>query len=292
MPLSPPSQLNQQHLLTSLDQYIPVTIFSESIQNLNNQSIVEERNLNNSMKNDKDWIKLQTVSNILSSKTENLNNNSGDYIIQQQFTSNFTYQYPSPLPSPPQESNFTTIYPASPSSGVEYNSNNNNFSIKQEFGLLPPSPPDSNGAPSPLNEIKSEPENETEVCIDIESLLNDSFNVFNQPKKLSTTQSPSQINSPSQSPVHITNNQTQQQTPQDHQLLREYLQDTSFQKKHNLKPLALESLLGGWGARGDIEPVFSLALEQIRKDVEDTCAALDIPPGKYIILLLLNSLTL
>lgn len=66
----------------------------------------------------------------------------------------------------------------------------------------------------------------------------------------------------------------------DHQLLRECLQDTSFQRKNNLRPVALESLLGGWDARGDIEPVISLALEQARRDVEDTCTTLNISPGK------------
>ena len=70
----------------------------------------------------------------------------------------------------------------------------------------------------------------------------------------------------------------------DHQLLRECLQDTSFQRRHNLKPVALESLLGGWESRGDIEPVISLAIEQARRDVEDTCAQLNISPGKWGIL--------
>lgn len=66
----------------------------------------------------------------------------------------------------------------------------------------------------------------------------------------------------------------------DYQLLREHLQDLSFQKKHNLKPLPLESLFADdWDVQDDIEPVISLALEQARKDVEQTCLTLNISTG-------------
>lgn len=71
----------------------------------------------------------------------------------------------------------------------------------------------------------------------------------------------------------------------DHQLLREYLQDTTFQRKHNLKPLALESLfVGDWGVRDDIEPVISLALDHARRDVRSTCALLNISAGESFFL--------
>lgn len=69
----------------------------------------------------------------------------------------------------------------------------------------------------------------------------------------------------------------------DYQLLREHLQDLSFQKKHNLKPLPLESLFADdWDVQDDIEPVISLALEQARKDVEQTCLTLSISSGNHI----------
>ncbi|XP_059622282.1 DNA-binding protein D-ETS-4 isoform X2 [Phlebotomus argentipes] len=144
------------------------------------------------------------------------------------------------LPSPPQEP-IIGVFSPSPSPVAE-------LTVKQEFALLPPSPPDSSGVPSPFC-VKSEPtDSDTETCIDLDSFLQKSLEDFEAPKR------------------------------QDHQLLREYLQDTTFQKKHNLKPLALESLIGGWGTRGDIEPVISLALEHARRDVQATCATLSISP--------------
>lgn len=78
--------------------------------------------------------------------------------------------------------------------------------------------------------------------------------------------------------VTATNTQTDKK---DYQLLREHLQDLSFQKKHNLKPLPLETLFADdeWDVQDDIEPVISLALEQARKDVEQTCLTLNISSG-------------
>lgn len=94
----------------------------------------------------------------------------------------------------------------------------------------------------------------------------------------------------------------------DHQLLRSVLRDTSFQKKFNLKPFDLlktENLIQpsekdvkmeeeNGSAKSvenneiveeltseKIEPVFSLAIEQIRKDVDNTCNVLGISSGEY-----------
>lgn len=167
--------------------------------------------------------------------------------------------------SPPQDSGIAAFTP-SPSPSIEYNSQ---LLVKQEqnscFGLYPPSPPDSNGAPSPIGhysiDIKTEPYDiGPEPCLDLSTLFGNTFDSV-------ATVTPSPV------------------VPQrkDHQLLREYLQDTTFQRKHNLKPLALESLfVGDWGSRGDIEPVISLALEHARKDVQDTCMALNISAGKCL----------
>lgn len=183
------------------------------------------------------------------------------------------YQYyPTGLPlSPPQEP-FLTIFPPSPSPSIEFNSQ---LLVKQEqtsnFGLYPPSPPDSNGAPSPIghcvSDIKSEPyEIGPEPCLDLSTLFGNTFN------GLATATSP------------VPSALLHSQQRKDHQLLREYLQDTTFQRKHNLKPLALESLfVGEWGARGDIEPVISLALEHARKDVQETCIALNISSGEFLL---------
>lgn len=80
---------------------------------------------------------------------------------------------------------------------------------------------------------------------------------------------------------------------EDHQLLREVLRDTSFQKKYNIKLIDFD-FLGGISVkmeepdesaqrdlmRENIEPVLNLAIEQMRKDVDTTCSALGISPGE------------
>lgn len=128
-------------------------------------------------------------------------------------------------------------------------------SIKQELHILPPSPPESNcETPSPRSacgeSIKAEPfDADIESLIDLNSLL--------QQQSL------------------------QPDTKPDHQLLRECLEDTSFQKRHNLKPLALESFIGGLAeVRGDFEPVISLALEHAKREADAICAELQISQGE------------
>ncbi|XP_016983286.1 DNA-binding protein D-ETS-4 isoform X2 [Drosophila rhopaloa] len=161
--------------------------------------------------------------------------------------------YPSPQSSPLQSEfaaygfgRFGGSYDSlnSPSPSLEA------VSIKQELHILPPSPPESNcETPSPRSScgesIKAEP-----LDADIESLID-----------LNT----------------LLQQQTLQDTKPDHQLLRECLEDTSFQKRHNLKPLALESFIGGLAeVRGDFEPVISLALEHAKREADAICAELQI----------------
>ncbi|XP_066145230.1 DNA-binding protein D-ETS-4 isoform X1 [Euwallacea fornicatus] len=85
----------------------------------------------------------------------------------------------------------------------------------------------------------------------------------------------------------------------DHQLLRQFLRDTSFQRKFNIHPIDFNFVNGDIkmeepstpedGAdlmmgcdeqisRESIEPVLNLAIEQMRKDVDDTCSVLGISP--------------
>ncbi|KAK0176256.1 hypothetical protein PV328_000409 [Microctonus aethiopoides] len=76
----------------------------------------------------------------------------------------------------------------------------------------------------------------------------------------------------------------------DHQLLREVLRDTSFQRKYNLRPVDLGGVGTGYVedmdssecvgdlAREQIEPVLSLAIQQLQKDFDNTCVALGIHP--------------
>lgn len=173
--------------------------------------------------------------------------------------------YITPLPSPPQDSVM------SPPPAYKCNDNMATWvrEIKQEHLILPPSPPESDSAfESDADIVKNE--SDAEPCIDIEYFLKNSFDSMNQ------------INNSSNKCNSNNNNNTNNNNKksQDHQFLRECLQDTSFQKKHNLKPIALESLFGGWNLRGDIEPVISLALEQAKCDIRATCCELDISPGK------------
>ncbi|KAB0799819.1 hypothetical protein PPYR_07699 [Photinus pyralis] len=77
---------------------------------------------------------------------------------------------------------------------------------------------------------------------------------------------------------------------EDHKLLREVLRDTSFQKKYNIKtfdfnlmdnPIKMEEpddIIDPELSRETIDPVLNLAIEQMRKDVSNTCAALAISP--------------
>lgn len=146
----------------------------------------------------------------------------------------------------------TTHSSPSPCPSLDYSN------IKQEQLLfLPPSPPDSNGVPSP------------------QSIHCDSYKVEQFDDQFSVL-SPNCAENSIDIKYLLENSREQKQ--QDHQVLREFLQDTSFQRKHNLKPLALESLFGGLTQQGDIEPVICLALQHAKQEVQATCKALNISP--------------
>lgn len=148
----------------------------------------------------------------------------------------------------------TTHSSPSPCPSVEYTT------IKQEYPLvLPPSPPDSNGVPSPQS-------------IHCDNLKVEQFDDGYQSSVLSPSAGESFID---------INYLLESDKKQDHQVLRGFLQDTSFQRKHNLKPLPLENLFGGLSQRGDIEPVISLALQHAKQEVQATCNALNISPNPY-----------
>lgn len=88
--------------------------------------------------------------------------------------------------------------------------------------------------------------------------------------------------------------------PKDHQLLREVLRDTSFQRKYNIRTFDFgfinqeikmeepdeasqsDMLSQEQIAREHIEPVLNMAIEQMKKDVDNTCAALGISRGKCL----------
>lgn len=246
-------------------EYIPATIFPDSMQSLK-KSLAW--NMNSSQTNNsqqQDCVAMEEDPPMFSS--QNIHN----------FKANF---YSCPLPSPPQETTVSssTSSIASPPAYTQHLFNSH-MNIKQEHIILPPSPPESDAAfESDADVVKNEPTETTTTtepptCIDIEYFLKSSFDSMNQSTSNSNNNSISDNDS---------DKKHQQQLQQDHQLLRECLQDTSFQKKHNLRPVALESLFSGcgWNLRGDIEPVISLALEQAKCDIKATCAALDISPGE------------
>lgn len=219
--------------------YIPTTVFPDS-----QQQLAKKPAWNVAMDED-------TPSS--GSMFYNNNNNNGSH-----YKANL---YTCPLPSPPQDSVSSSVM--SPPMAA--------WAIKQEHLILPPSPPESDGAfESDVDIVKNE--SDTEPCIDIEYFLKSSFDSMNQISSTTSTNSTSNKTSSSSSNLR--------KAALDHQFLRECLQDTSFQKKHNLRPIALESLFGGWNLRGDIEPVISLALEQAKCDIRATCSELDISPGE------------
>ncbi|XP_037948830.1 DNA-binding protein D-ETS-4 isoform X2 [Teleopsis dalmanni] len=197
---------------------------------------------------------------------------------QQQFTKTsnqlippppYPHIYPTPQSSPAQSdyafphtpfnscyeslsSSRTSLFSSSPCPSIDTSA------IKQELHILPPSPPESNcEAPSPQSttsnaDIKTEPfDTETESLIDLNTYLSSANQ--SQPSDQAKLQQ------------------------QDHQVLREYLVDDSFQRKHNLKPLALESFIGGLEeVRSDIDSVISLALDHAKREVDEICAKLQI----------------
>lgn len=163
-----------------------------------------------------------------------------------------------------QSSSSSLISPISPATTIHSSPSPcpsvDQFSIKQEYQIvLPPSPPDSNGVPSPQS---------IHHC--------DNFKIEQFDDSYQTVLSPST----GENFIDI-NYLLEAEKKQDHQVLRGFLQDTTFQRKHNLKPLPLENLFGGLTQRGDIEPVISLALQHAKQEVQATCDALNISPNPH-----------
>lgn len=92
-----------------------------------------------------------------------------------------------------------------------------------------------------------------------------------------------------------------EEKPKDHQLLREVLRDTSFQRKYNIKTFdfgfmsqdikmeepeqgtaSQSELLRHEQMREHIEPVLNMAIGEMKKEVDKTCAALGIARGECL----------
>lgn len=146
-------------------------------------------------------------------------------------------------------------------------------------------------SPDPLSIVKQE------ITVDLEGILQES-------ECLRDIYDPQRRNKDSIIRTILEN--PQKKSGGDHQLLREVLKDTSFQRKYNLKPFDIGDLgtafksedkmeeADGKGvssgtssgvcgvdiAQDRIEPMLSLAMEQLREDLSNTCTVLGIARGK------------
>ncbi|XP_062562944.1 DNA-binding protein D-ETS-4 [Armigeres subalbatus] len=249
VPLSPQSQQQRQQLhlqqlhsmpqigVSASLQYIPATIFHDVPATVQQtlQQMKQEKSSN--------W-------------AENIAESTLKSALLEQLQAGPQYQYySSPLLSPPQKT--YAVFPPSPTPSIpDFQSLNlpqatgNLITIKQEFCSLPPSPPDSNGAPSPVHCSEIKTEFDIEPTIDIDSLLG----------------SPKQ---PKEEPFD---------KPQGFNILREHLQDTGPQRKFNQKPVELESFIGGMSTHADLDTIFELALQEARDGIQATCTLLGISP--------------
>ncbi|PZC83407.1 hypothetical protein B5X24_HaOG207791 [Helicoverpa armigera] len=183
--------------------------------------------------------------------------------------------YPTPSPSSDEGSiPAVALQPASPYSSLQYSPQ---VYIKEEPNRLavpgfaspyPLSPSGSCVSYGSHNQYSS-PVPQHEEYIDIEELLKE-----NQILQDSVQQS------------YITP-KIEVEEPRDHILLRSALEDTSFQKRLNLRPIPLElgsvkmeESSGGDDSlvAPDIDRVLSMAIEQTKRDVDNTCTVLGISP--------------
>ncbi|XP_058124625.1 DNA-binding protein D-ETS-4 [Anopheles ziemanni] len=121
--------------------------------------------------------------------------------------------------------------------------------------------------------IKLEYDSGSETSIDLDSLLGGDSSPYHH----SQVPSPAVIKVENSGyPLPTAPDQSATAKPQGFQILREHLQDTSFQRRHNLKPLELDSLIGGLTTHADIGPVFEFALQEMKNGVQATCTELGI----------------
>ncbi|XP_038213015.1 DNA-binding protein D-ETS-4-like isoform X1 [Zerene cesonia] len=184
--------------------------------------------------------------------------------------------YPTPSPSSDEGSIPTVaLHPSSPYNSYQYSpvfikEEPNRLSVPGFASPYPLSPSGSCVSYGSHNQYSS-PVPQHEEYIDIEELLKG-----NQILQDNTQQ------------TYITP-KLEVEEPRDHILLRSALEDTSFQKRHNLRPIPLE--LGSvkmeessGGADNDvltapdIDRVLSMAIEQSKRDVDNTCTVLGISP--------------
>ncbi|XP_050342023.1 DNA-binding protein D-ETS-4 isoform X1 [Nymphalis io] len=184
--------------------------------------------------------------------------------------------YPTPSPSSDEGSIPTVaLQPSSPYNSLQYSpifikEEPNRLSVPGFASPYPLSPSGSCVSYGSHNQYSS-PVPQHEEYIDIEELLKEN-----------------QILQESVQQTYITP-KIEVEEPRDHILLRSALEDTSFQKRLNLRPIPLElgsvkmeESSGGAGDEAlvapDIDRVLTMAIEQSKRDVDNTCTVLGISP--------------
>ncbi|CAB3229278.1 unnamed protein product [Arctia plantaginis] len=185
----------------------------------------------------------------------------------------------SPYSSLQPSSPYNSLQPSSPYSSLQYNSPQvyikeepNRLTVPEFASPYPLSPSGSCVSYGSQNQYSS-PVPQHDEYIDIEELLKEN-----------------QILQDSIQHNYITP-KIEVEERRDHILLRSALEDTTFQKRLNLRPIPLElgtvkmeESSGGDDAlvAPDIDHVLSMAIEQTKRDVDNTCTVLGISPDPML----------
>lgn len=197
--------------------------------------------------------------------------------------------YPTPSPSSDEGSIPTVaLQPSSPYNSMQYSpvfikEEPNRLTVPGFASPYPLSPSGSSVSYSSHNQYSS-PVPQHEEYIDIEELLKE--NQILQDNVHQAYKIPK---------IEI-------EEPRDHILLRSALEDTSFQKRLNLRPIPLElgsvkmeESSGGDDnalAAPDIDRVLSMAFEQSKRDVDSTCTVLGISPGESFVACIIHTISI
>lgn len=199
-----------------------------------------------------------------------------------------------------------TVFPPSPTPSIEctaapaLSSPSTGFTvIKSEpqtyssHTLYPPSPPDSNGAPSPVGYHHYDHYSVKSMCSE-PSIDASFFQCSTSPASSTMSTASSSIDSiygcysnesllmrGTMETIYAMQQTNGIEASNKNQLIDDYLQDLCEQKKLRS---TLDAIFGD-----DIEPVLSLAMEQARKDVEQTCMTLNISSGTFFLCVLFFS---
>ncbi|XP_013190116.1 DNA-binding protein D-ETS-4 isoform X1 [Amyelois transitella] len=190
----------------------------------------------------------------------------------------YDFEYQNPSPASEDTIPTVALQPPSPYN-IQYNSppvyikeEPNRLSVPGFASPYPLSPSGSCASYGSQNHYSS-PVPQHEEYIDIEELLKEN-----------------QILQESVQHTYVTP-KIEIEEPRDHILLRSALEDTTFQKRFNLKPIPLElgtvkmeESSGGDDAlvAPDIDRVLSMAIEQSKRDVDNTCTVLGISPDPML----------